>query len=152
MPARARADGADGYIQDGETLQLDSILIKAIATPGHTDSYMTYQVKGDRILTGDDALLIRGCGRTDFQSGEAGVLFDSVTQRLFTLPEETLVYPGHDYRGHSVSTVGEQKRHNPRFVGRNQAEFIELMANLDLPVPKKLMEGVPTNEHCGNLV
>lgn len=151
MPASARANSADRFIQDGEMLQLDSILIKAIATPGHTDSHMTYQVNGDRILTGD-ALLIRGCGRTDFQSGDAGVLFDSVTQKLFTLPEETLVYPAHDYRGQSVSTIGEEKRHNPRFVGRNRVEFIELMANLNLPVPEKLMEAVPANEHCDNLV
>jgi len=151
VPQHAQAGCADRYMQDGETLQLDSISIQAIATPGHTDSHMTYQVNGDRILTGD-ALLIRGCGRTDFQSGDAGVLFDSVTQRLFTLPEETLVYPAHDYRGHTVSTIGEEKRHNPRLSGRNRAEFIEFMSSLNLPDPKKIMEAVPANEHCGNLV
>ena len=151
VPDSAQVDSADRYIQDGEMLQLDSICIRAIATPGHTDSHMTYQVNGERILTGD-ALLIRGCGRTDFQSGDAGVLFDSVTQRLFTLPEETLVYPAHDYRGHSVSTIGEEKRHNPRFVGRNRAEFIEFMSSLNLAAPQKIMEAVPANEHCGNLV
>ncbi|WOD37304.1 MBL fold metallo-hydrolase [Nodosilinea sp. E11] len=151
VPQHAQAGCADRYIQDGETLQLDSISVKAIATHGHTDSHMTYQVNGDRILTGD-ALLIRGCGRTDFQSGDAGMLFDSVTQKLFTLPEETLVYPAHDYRGHTVSTILEEKRHNPRFVGRNRAEFIEFMESLNLPDPKKIMEAVPANEHCGNLV
>lgn len=150
VPDKARASCADRYIKDGETLQLGSIAIKAIATPGHTDSHITYYVNSDRLFTGD-ALLIRGCGRTDFQSGNAGTLFDSVTQRLFTLPEETLIYPAHDYRGHTVSTIGEEKLWNPRFTGRDRAKFIEFMANLHLPDPKKIMEAVPANEHCGNL-
>ncbi|MBF4212797.1 MBL fold metallo-hydrolase, partial [Pseudomonas donghuensis] len=84
------------------------------------------------ILTGD-ALFIRGCGRTDFQSGDAGTLFDSVTQKLFTLPDSTLVYPGHDYRGLTVSTIAEEKQYNPRFVGRNRRQFIEFMNSLNLP-------------------
>lgn len=150
VPEHAQASCADRFLADGETLQLDSITIEAIATPGHTDSHMTYWVNGDRLFTGD-ALLIRGCGRTDFQSGDAGVLFDSVTQRLFTLPYETLVYPAHDYRGHTVSTIGEEKRYNPRFAGRDRAQFIEFMTDLNLPNPKKMMEAVPANEHCGNL-
>lgn len=150
MPEKAQASCADRYIKDGETLQLGSIAIKAIATPGHTDSHLTYYVNSDRLFTGD-ALLIRGCGRTDFQSGDAGTLFDSVTQRLFTLPEETLIYPAHDYRGHTVSTIGEEKRWNPRFTGRDRADFIEFMANLNLPDPKKIMEAIPANERCGNL-
>ncbi len=141
----------DRYIKDGEILKLASITIKAIATPGHTDSHNAYLVNQDRVLTGD-VLFIRGCGRTDFQSGDAGTLFDSVTQRLFTLPDDTLVYPGHDYRGHAVSTIGEEKRCNPRFVGRDRSNFIEFMASLDLPEPKKIMEAVPANEHCGNLL
>jgi len=86
-------------------LQLGSVVIQAIATPGHTNAHLAYLVNSDRVLTGD-ALFIRGCGRTDFQSGDAGTLYDSVTQRLFTLPDETLVYPGHDYQGCTVSTVG----------------------------------------------
>lgn len=150
VPEHAQASCADRFLADGETLQLDSIAIEAIATPGHTDSHMTYRVNGDRIFTGD-ALLIRGCGRTDFQSGDAGVLFDSVTQRLFPLPYETLVFPAHDYRGHTVSTIGEEKHYNPRFAGHDRAQFIEFMTNLQLPNPKKIMEAVPANEHCGNL-
>ena len=150
LPEKAHIACADSQIKDGEVLQLGNIAIEAIATPGHTDSHITYRVNGDRILTGD-ALFIRGCGRTDFQSGDAGVLHDSVTNRLFTLPETTLVYPGHDYRGHTVSTIGEEKRWNPRFVGKNRAQFIEFMDNLKLPPPKKMMEAVPANEHCGNL-
>ncbi|AFZ13257.1 Hydroxyacylglutathione hydrolase [Crinalium epipsammum PCC 9333] len=151
VPDKADNSCADRYIKDGETLQLGSITIEAIATPGHTDSHITYYVNNDRIFTGD-ALLIRGCGRTDFQGGYAGTLFDSVTQRLFTLPDETLVYPAHDYRGHTVSTIKEEKQWNPRFVGRDRTNFIEFMANLNLPDPKKIMEAVPANEHCGNLV
>ena len=151
VPDKAHASCADRYIKDGETLQLGSITIEAVATPGHTDSHITYYVNNDRVFTGD-ALLIRGCGRTDFQSGDAGTLFDSVTQRLFTLPDETLVYPAHDYKGNTVSTIKEEKQWNPRFVGRDRANFIEFMANLNLPNPKKIMEAVPANEHCGNLV
>ena len=150
VPEKAHIACADRHIKDGEILQLGEITLEAIATPGHTDSHTTYRVNGDRILTGD-ALFIRGCGRTDFQSGDAGTLYDAVTNRLFTLPEATLVYPGHDYRGHTVSTVGEEKRWNPRFAGKSQAQFIEFMNNLNLPTPKKMMEAVPANERCGHL-
>jgi sulfur dioxygenase len=150
VPLGAGAVCADRFIQDGEHLMMDEIDIKAISTPGHTDSHMAYLVNDIHLLTGD-ALLIRGCGRTDFQSGDAGILFDSVTQRLFTLNEEILVYPAHDYRGFSVSTIGEEKRFNPRFAGRNRQQFIEFMAELNLPDPQKMAEAVPANEHCGNL-
>jgi sulfur dioxygenase len=150
VPEYAQAACADRHIKDGETLQMGAIAIKAIATPGHTDSHNAYLVNDDRVLTGD-ALFIRGCGRTDFQSGDAGTLYDSVTQKLFSLPDETLVYPAHDYRGHTVSTIGEEKHWNPRFVGRDRDNFIEFMASLNLPDPKKMMEAVPANEMCGRL-
>jgi sulfur dioxygenase len=158
VPEHAHADCADRFIYNDEILQVGDVLIKALATPGHTDSHMTYFVNGDRVLTGD-ALFIRGCGRTDFQNGDAGTLFDSVTQRLFTLPDTTLVYPGHDYRGHTVSTIGEEKRWNTRFVEqvgktatlKDRASFIEFMNNLNLPDPKKMMEAVPANERCGRV-
>lgn len=120
-------------------------------------THMAYQVEDKsqgsslKVLTGD-ALLIRGCGRTDFQSGDAGTLYDQVTQRLFTLPEDTLVYPAHDYRGHTVSTIGEEKQWNPRFVGRSRDQFIEFMDHLDLPYPQKIMEAVPANERCGRML
>ena len=148
VPANAHASCANRQIQDEEDLELGSIVIEAIATPGHTDSHMAYLVNGRRVLTGD-ALFIRGCGRTDFQNGDAGTLYDSVTKRLFTLPDATLVYPAHDYRGHTVSTIAEEKRWNPRFVGRNRANFIQFMNHLNLPYPKKTMEALPANEHCG---
>uniref|UniRef100_B8HYK2 Beta-lactamase domain protein n=1 Tax=Cyanothece sp. (strain PCC 7425 / ATCC 29141) TaxID=395961 RepID=B8HYK2_CYAP4 len=148
VPAGAEVGCADREIRDGEVLHLGDLRIQAIATPGHTDSHMAYLVNDDRVLTGD-ALFIRGCGRTDFQSGDAGTLYDSVTQHLFTLPEETLVYPGHDYKGCTVSTIREEKQYNPRFVGRDRANFIAFMNALKLPHPKKMMEAVPANQQCG---
>jgi glyoxylase-like metal-dependent hydrolase (beta-lactamase superfamily II) len=150
VPEQAQVACASRLIQHGESVRVGEVEIQAIATPGHTDSHMAYRVNGDRILTGD-ALFIRGCGRTDFQSGDAGILYDSVTQNLFSLPGDTLVYPGHDYRGQSVSTIAEEVRWNPRFGDRSRAEFIEFMNNLNLPDPKKIMEAVPANEQCGNL-
>lgn len=148
VPENAHVACASRSIEHGETLQVGEIGIQAIATSGHTDSHMSYLVNGTHLLTGD-ALLIRGCGRTDFQSGDPGTLYDRVTQRLFTLPDETLVYPGHDYRGNTVSSIGEEKQWNPRFVGRDREQFIEFMNNLDLPNPKKIAEAVPANERCG---
>lgn len=150
VPENAKAACADRHIGDGETLVLGDIKIEAIATPGHTDSHITYLVNGDRILTGD-SLLIRGCGRTDFQSGNPGQLYDSVINKLFTLPEDTLVYPAHDYRGHTVSTIKEEKRYNPRLAGQSRDSFIELMNSLNLPNPKNIMAAVPANEHCGKV-
>lgn len=150
VPAQAQVNCADRFIHPGETLQVGTVEVQAIATPGHTDSHMAYLVNGTHLLTGD-ALFIRGCGRTDFQSGDAGTLFDSVTQRLFTLPDSTSIYPGHDYRGQTVSSIEEEKRWNPRFVGRSRDEFIEFMNALNLPNPQKMMEAVPANQRCGNL-
>ncbi len=148
VPVNAQAGCADRYVADDEVLQVGNVTIKAINTNGHTDSHMAYLVNGTHVLTGD-ALFIRGCGRTDFQSGDAGTLYDRVTQHLFTLPEETLVYPAHDYKGHTVSTVGEEKELNPRFIGRSRDQFIAFMDSLDLPDPQKMMEAVPANERCG---
>lgn len=108
------------------------------------------QVDRDRVLTGD-SLLIRGCGGTDFQSGDAGRLFNYITKKLFSLPDQTLVYPGHDYRGHTQSTIGEERQWNPRLANRDRASFIELMNNLNLPDPQKIMEAVPANERCGKV-
>jgi glyoxylase-like metal-dependent hydrolase (beta-lactamase superfamily II) len=148
VPENANIPCADRFVGDGEILAVGAVRIVALATPGHTDSHMAYAVNGDRVLTGD-ALFIRGCGRTDFQNGDAGALYDSVTRKLFTLPDDTLIYPGHDYRGHTVSTVAEEQRHNPRFGGRTRAQFITFMEQLGLPLPKKIMEAVPANEQCG---
>ncbi len=150
VPQNAKAKCADRFCGGWGKIGVGEVEIKAIATPGHTDSHNAYLVNGDRVLTGD-SLLIRGCGRTDFQSGDAGSLYDSITQKLLVLPEETLVYPGHDYRGHSVSTIGEEKNYNPRFSGKTKASFIELMGSLNLPNPQKIMEAVPANERCGKI-
>lgn len=150
VPENASATCADRFIKDGEVLTVGAIEIKTIATLGHTDSHNSYLVNNNYILTGD-SLFIRGCGRTDFQSGNAGLMYDHVTQKLFTLPEDTLVYPGHDYRGQTVSTIGEEKQFNPRFVGKDRESFIEMMNNLNLPNPKKLAEAVPANQLCGKV-
>lgn len=100
------------------------------------------------LLTGD-TLRIGGCGRTDFQQGDAGTLCDSITRRLFTLPEDTLVYPGHDYRGRHVSTIAEEKSTNPRLAGQTRDQFIEIMKNLNLPMPGKIGEAVSANLRGG---
>jgi sulfur dioxygenase len=150
VPQGAAVLGANRFLADREVLQFDGVRIEAIATPGHTDSHLAYLVNGTHLLTGD-ALFIQGCGRTDFQGGDAGLLFDAVTQRLFTLPDQTLVYPGHDYQGRTVSTIGDEKRHNPRFVGRDRDQFITLMATLNLPYPKNMNIALPANEQCGTV-
>ena len=149
VPENAEAECADYFIKDDETIEIGDIIIKAIATLGHTDSHMAYLVNSTHLLTGD-ALFIRGCGRTDFQNGDAATLYDTVTQKLFTLPDDVLVYPAHDYKGQTVSTIGEEKRYNPRFVGRDKSGFINLMNNLNLPHPEKMMEAVPANQKCGD--
>ncbi len=142
---------ADLYIADRNVLQVGKVEIQAIATPGHTANHMAYLVNNTHLLSGD-ALFIRGCGRTDFQNGDAGLLYDAVTAKLFTLPDDTLVYPGHDYQGRTVSTIGEEKHWNPRFAGRSRSQFIMLMNNLNLPYPKKMLEAVPANQHGGKVL
>ena len=141
---------ADVLLDDGDVVRVGAIEVRVLATPGHTSDCLSFAV-GDRVFTGD-ALFIRGCGRTDFQNGDAGTLYDSVMTKLFSLPEATLVYPGHDYRGMSVSTVGEEKRHNPRLGGGTTREaFIAKMAALVLPPPAKIAEALPANLACGNV-
>jgi uncharacterized NAD(P)/FAD-binding protein YdhS/glyoxylase-like metal-dependent hydrolase (beta-lactamase superfamily II) len=142
---------ADRSLSGGETLQIGSVSIETITTPGHTASHITYLVNKTHLLTGD-ALFIRGCGRTDFQGGDSGTLYDVVTEKLFTLPNKTLVYPAHDYKGRTVSTIGEEKSLNPRFVDRTREEFITIMSNLNLSYPKKMDSAVPANEYCGDFI
>lgn len=148
VPKGAEVSCADRFLEDGEILRVGSVEIKAIVTLGHTDSHMAYLINGTHLLTGD-SLFIRGCGRTDFQSGDAGALYDAVINKLFALPDETLVYPGHDYKGQTVSTIGEERAFNPRFKNKTRDEFISYMANLNLPDPKKMAEAVPANLQCG---
>ena len=145
VPAGAKATYADRYLGKNETLQLGSVWIQAIATPGHTAHHNVYLINHDYLLTGD-ALLIRGCGRTDLQGGDAGELYNSISQKLFTLPDDTQVYPGHDYHGYTVSTIGGERRFNPQFYNRNREEFVDFMARLKLPNTKMIMEAVSANE------
>ncbi|MGE3727826.1 MAG: MBL fold metallo-hydrolase [Candidatus Sericytochromatia bacterium] len=150
VSAQGGAPCADHLAQDGDLFRLGELEIRVLATPGHTNGCISYQV-GDRVFTGD-ALLIRGCGRTDFQEGSASQLYDSVTQKLFALPDQTQVYPGHNYIGLTSSTIGEEKQHNPRLGGgKSKAEFVDIMDNLKLAQPAKIMEAVPANLKCGNL-
>jgi sulfur dioxygenase len=138
---------ADLHVGDGDVLGVGGVAIHVLDTPGHTDDSVSFLVEG-RVLTGD-ALTIRGAGRTDFQNGDARQLHASITGKLFTLPDATLVYPGHDYRGRTVSTIGEEKRHNPRLAGKSVEEFVAIMEGLGLPPPRKMAVAVPANQACG---
>jgi glyoxylase-like metal-dependent hydrolase (beta-lactamase superfamily II)/rhodanese-related sulfurtransferase len=139
---------ADVHVDHGDVLEVGDLRFEVRATPGHTDGCVAY-VMADRVFTGD-TLLIGGCGRTDFQQGDAGKLYDSVHTQLFSLPAETLVFPGHDYRGRTVSTIGEEKATNARLGGgRSREDFIQLMAELKLDKPKQIERAVPANLACG---
>lgn len=148
VPSGCDIPPAEVQLRDGDTIAFGRREhIAVIHTPGHTAGSMCYLWRGN-LFTGD-TLLIDGCGRTDFQSGSAEALYDSVTQRLFTLDERTRVWPGHDYKGQSVSTIGWEKRHNARLAGRGRADFVALMAALDLPRPKMIDVAVPANRNLG---
>ncbi len=137
---------ADRLLADGETLSMDSITIEAIATPGHTDGCTSYRWN-DRLFTGD-TILIDACGRTDFQQGSAERLYDSI-HKLLSFPDETLIYPGHDYNGKRVSSVGQEKSINPYIAGMDCAAFVAKMNALNLPKPKRIDVAVPANALCG---
>jgi sulfur dioxygenase len=141
------AEGFDRLLEDSDDVVFGNEVLHVIATPGHTPGGICFLWR-DRVLTGD-TLLIGGCGRTDFQNGSAIALYESITTRLFTLPLDTLVYPGHDYRGRRVSTIGEEQATNPRLAGKSRDEFVGIMANLDLPLPKHLHRAVPANLQGG---
>ncbi|WP_374676126.1 MBL fold metallo-hydrolase [Ideonella sp.] len=147
LGAPSDATGYQRALQDGDCLTFGHEALRVIATPGHTPGHMSFLWRG-RVFTGD-ALLIGGCGRTDIQGGDAGRLYDAVTGRLFRLPGDTLVYPGHDYRGRRVSCIGDEHAHNPRFAGRSRAEFMALMAALDLPPPRAIDVALPANRRAG---
>ena len=138
---------ADMQLNDGDVLTLGSQQIKVILTPGHTPGSSCF-LWGDRLFTGD-TLFINGCGRTDFQNGSATCLYASITNRIFTLPGETLIYPGHDYNGRRVSCVAQEKLINPRLAGKTLAEFVEIMDNLNLPKTKLMDIAIPANRRCG---
>lgn len=139
---------ADLQLADGDEIRFGaSDTIQVIHTPGHTAGSVCFLWK-DNVFTGD-TLLINGCGRTDFQSGSADALYDSVTQKLFTLGDSTRVWPAHDYKGQSLSTIGWEKRHNERLANRDKASFVQLMNNLNLPKPKMIDIAVPANRNLG---
>jgi rhodanese-related sulfurtransferase len=147
MGEQSKADVVSMRVSDGDKVMIEGLSLDVIYTPGHTDDSYSY-LMGDRVFTGD-TLLIRGTGRTDFQNGSSRAQYESIFNRLLKLPEETMVFPAHDYKGDTVSTIGEEKRYNPRLQVRNVDEYIELMANLKLPNPKMMDVAVPANMHVG---
>jgi sulfur dioxygenase len=149
MGEQSKAECVSERFRDGETLRIGGLRLRALYTPGHTDESYSL-VMDDRVFTGD-ALLIRGTGRTDFQNGDSYAAYDSLFNRLLKLPDDTLVYPGHDYKGWTVSTIGEERRWNPRLQVRSAEEYAALMASLKLPTPKLMDVAVPANLACGRV-
>jgi rhodanese-related sulfurtransferase len=134
-------------VAEGDRLTIEGIALDVLYTPGHTDDSYSF-VMGDRVFTGD-TLLIRGTGRTDFQNGDARQQYESIFGKLLRLPDDTLVYPAHDYKGDTVSTIGEEKAFNPRLRVRSVDEYVALMANLHLPDPKMMDVAIPANMRVG---
>ena len=147
MGEQTKADVVSMRLSDGDRLTIEGLSLDAIYTPGHTDDSYSF-VLPDRVFTGD-TLLIRGTGRTDFQNGDARMQYDSIFGRLLKLPEETLVYPAHDYKGETVSTIGEEKAFNPRLQVKSVEEYVDLMNNLKLANPKMMDIAVPANVKVG---
>ena len=147
VSADCHAQGYDRLLKDGDVILFGHEEITVIATPGHTPGSVSFLWR-DRVFTGD-TLLIGGCGRTDFQGGSAADLWSSITEKLFSLDDQTLVFPGHDYKGRRLSSIGEEKQFNARVAGKTRDEFICIMNNLGLPMPKRIHEAVPANLGAG---
>ncbi|MEM7251365.1 MAG: MBL fold metallo-hydrolase [Pseudomonadota bacterium] len=147
MGEQSTADVVGMRVRDGEIVTIEGIKVEVIYTPGHTDDSYCF-LCDERVFTGD-TLLIRGTGRTDFQNGDAAAQYESITDRLFRLPEWTFVYPGHDYKGDTVSTIGEERAFNPRLQVSSRAEYVELMGNLNLAYPAMMDVAVPANRQMG---
>lgn len=147
MGAQSKAECVSMKVKDGELVKIDGLELRAVYTPGHTDDSYSF-VMNDRVFTGD-TLLIRGTGRTDFQNGDARQQYDSIFHKLLKLPDETLVYPAHDYKGWTVSTIREEREHNPRLQVRSEEEYVTLMNGLKLANPKQMDVAVPANLACG---
>jgi glyoxylase-like metal-dependent hydrolase (beta-lactamase superfamily II) len=154
FPAASGAEFVDFTITEGEAIAIGEMLLRPIFTPGHTDDHHSYFVESGgtaRVFTGD-ALLIEGCGRTDFQNGDAATLYHSVHDKIFRLSDDTLVYPAHDYNHRHVSSVGQERERNPRLGdGKSIDEFVAIMAGLNLPRPLKMDIAVPANRRCGEI-
>ncbi|MCG6145959.1 MBL fold metallo-hydrolase [Leptospira bandrabouensis] len=145
------ANCASKFLKDGDVFTVGNLKFQVIHTPGHTPCSISLLLNGKYLFTGD-ALFVRGCGRTDFQGGNAESLYKSITEKLFSLPDDTIVLPGHDYKGFLSTTIGEEKKWNPRIAGKSLLEFKEIMDNLNLPEPKKIHEAVPANRACGKVL
>lgn len=144
------ADGADRKLKDGDTVAFGGRHLRAMATPGHTDGCFSYALDDETMAFTGDCLMIRGAGRTDFQQGDARSMFHSIRDRIFALPDGCLLYPAHDYQGRTVTTVAEERAHNPRVGGRaSEGDFVGYMDNLGLPHPKQIDVAVPANLKCG---
>jgi len=144
MHRRAPVPATTEHVDDGDTIQIGDLQLKVLYTPGHTPDSISLYI-GDRVFTGD-VLLIGGTGRADFAGGDSGEQYDAVTTKLFSLPDETLVYPAHDYRGNTSSTIGQEKAHNPRISGRTRDEYVALMASISFPLPDKIQEVLQPNQ------
>ncbi|MGF1546509.1 MAG: MBL fold metallo-hydrolase [Thiotrichales bacterium] len=151
VPRMDRLACADLGVEEGVPFQVGSLRLYPLFTPGHTGTHHAYLVETGThtMLFSGDALLIEACGRTDFQSGDPAALYRSITEKFFTLRDETLVYPAHDYEDRQITTIGQEKRRNPRLANRTEAEFVAIMNGLDLPYPRKIDFAVPGNERCG---
>lgn len=153
VPAMERLECADLGVEEGRPVQVGRLEFQPLFTPGHTSTHHAYRVSRpgvERVFTGD-ALLIDGCGRTDFQSGDSRALYRSIHEKVFSLPDDTLVYPAHDYQHRHVSTVAQERERNPRLgAGKTLEEFVDIMANLKLAYPKKIDIAVPANLQCGD--
>jgi sulfur dioxygenase len=154
VPEKSNARHVDLPVGEGKAIEVGKLQVEPLYTPGHTDDHHAYFVAGAdgaRVFTGD-ALMIDGCGRTDFQNGDAATLFRSVHEKIFTLPPDTLVYPGHDYQQRRVSSVAQERARNPRLGGgKSLEEFVAIMAGLNLPQPKQMDVAVPANRECGEV-
>jgi glyoxylase-like metal-dependent hydrolase (beta-lactamase superfamily II)/rhodanese-related sulfurtransferase len=147
MGEQSSVDVVSVRVADGDRVDIEGVSLEAIHTPGHTDDSYSFLL-ADRVFTGD-TLLIRGTGRTDFQDGDPAAQYDSIFNKLLQLPDETLVYPAHDYKGDTVSTIGEEKAFNPRLQVESVEQYVEIMNNLQLPNPKMMDVAVPANLQVG---
>jgi glyoxylase-like metal-dependent hydrolase (beta-lactamase superfamily II)/rhodanese-related sulfurtransferase len=144
MHRRAPAPYVRRHVEEGDAIEVGEGALRVLHTPGHTPDSISL-VAEDRVFTGD-VLLVHGTGRSDFAGGDPGEQYDAITKKLFALPDATLVYPAHDYRGHAHSTIGEEKRSNPRLAGKSREQYVELMNNLGLPLPDKIQEALQPNQ------
>jgi glyoxylase-like metal-dependent hydrolase (beta-lactamase superfamily II)/rhodanese-related sulfurtransferase len=144
MHRRAPAPSVTHHVEDGDEIVVGDVRGRVLYTPGHTPDSVSLHVE-DRVFTGD-VLLIQGTGRADFAGGDSGQQYDSITKKLFSLPEATLVFPAHDYRGNISSTIGQEKRTNPRIAGKTRQQYVDLMASINFPMPEKIQEVLQPNQ------